>query len=82
MSIYTIYLRHKKLTRKEKIMSYTGYKQLRKKHTRTGLIYMVKSYRTGKYAICTWIGKTGVAIGGIQNCGKLDYIIKKWNKIV
>ena len=63
-------------------MSYTPYKQLRKKHPRTGLIYMVKSYTTGKYVICTWIGKTGVAIGGIQNCGKLDYIIKQWNKIV
>ena len=63
-------------------MSYTPYKQLRKKHTRTGLIYMVKCYTTGKYAICSWIGSTGSAIGGIQNQGKLDYIIKQWNKIV
>ena len=63
-------------------MNYTPYKQLRKKHSTTGLIYMVKCYGTGKYAICTWIGKTGVAIGGIRNCGKLDYIIKQWNKIV
>ena len=63
-------------------MSYTAYKQLRKKHTRTGLRYMVKCYRTNKYAICTWIGSTNSAIGGIECQGKLDYVIKQWNKII
>ena len=71
-----VYLGHNE---KENNMSYTAYKQLRKKHTRTGLRYMVKCYTTGKYAITAWVGAT---IGGIVAQGDLDYIIEQWNKIV
>ena len=52
-------------------MSYTAYEIRRTKET-----------ATGKWAICSWVGSTGSAMGNPECQGQYDYVLKKWNKIV
>ncbi len=63
-------------------MAYTAYEVKRTKQTPTGTSHLVKCNYTGKYAICSWVGSTGSAIGGIKSQGKLGYVMKKWKEIV
>ena len=72
----------KRNLRRENKMAYTAYEVKRTKQTPTGTRHLVKCNYTGKYAVCSWVGSTGSAIGGIESQGKLGYVMKKWKKIV
>ena len=47
-------------------MAYVAYEIKRSKETRRGMIYLVKCNRLGKYAITTWVGSTGSAMGSVE----------------
>jgi hypothetical protein len=40
----------------------------------------VKCNRLGKYAITTWVGSTGSAMGSVECQGNYDYVLKQWNQ--
>ena len=63
-------------------MSYTAYEIRRTKETATGTRYLVRCNRLGKWAICSWVGSTGSAMGNPECQGQYDYVLKKWNKII
>ena len=63
-------------------MNYVAYEIKRSKETATGMRYLVRCNRLGKYAITTWVGSTGSSMGTVECQGKRDYVLKKWNKIV
>jgi hypothetical protein len=65
---------------KFEIMAYVAYEIKRSKETRRGMIYLVKCNRLGKYAITTWVGSTGSAMGSVECQGKYDYVLKEWQK--
>ena len=65
-----------------RIMNYVAYEIRLTKDTPTGMRYMVRCNRTGKYAITTWVGSTGSSMGTVECQGKYDYVMKKWRKIV
>ena len=65
-----------------RIMNYVPYEIRLTKDTPTGMRYMVRCNRTGKYAITTWVGSTGSSMGTVECQGKYDYVMKKWRKIV
>ena len=61
-------------------MAYVAYEIKRSKETATGMRYLVKCNRLGKYAITTWVGSTGAAMGSGEWQGKYDYVLKQWNQ--
>ena len=61
-------------------MAYVAYEIKRSKETATGMRYLVKCNRLGKYAITTWVGSTGSAMGSVECQGKYDYVMKEWRK--
>ena len=61
-------------------MAYVAYEIKRSKETRRGMIYLVKCNRLGKYAITTWVGSTGSAMGSVECQGNYDYVLKQWNQ--
>ena len=74
--------RHVFLGKNLRIMNYVPYEIRLTKDTPTGMRYMVRCNRTGKYAITTWVGSTGSSMGTVECQGKYDYVMKKWRKIV
>ena len=63
-------------------MAYVAYEIKRSKETATGMRYLVKCNRLGKYAITSWVGSTGSAMGSPECQGNYEYVMKKWKKIV
>ena len=53
-------------------MAYVAYEIKRSKETATGMRYLVKCNRLGKYAITTWVGSTGSSMGTVECQGKYD----------
>ena len=77
-----VFLTFCKFFETERIMNYVAYEIRLTKDTPTGMRYMVRCNRTGKYAITTWVGSTGSSMGTVECQGKYDYVMKKWRKIV
>ena len=63
-------------------MAYVAYEIKRSKETATGMRYLVKCNRLGKWAITDSVGSTGSSMGTVECQGKYDYVMKKWKKIV
>ena len=63
-------------------MAYTAYEIRRTKETPTGTRHLVRCNRLGKWAITSWVGSTGSAMGSVECQGEYDYVIKKWKQIV
>ena len=63
-------------------MAYVAYEARMAKDTPTGMRYLVRCNRLGKYAITTWVGSTGSSMGTVEAQGSYDYVMKKWKKIV
>ena len=63
-------------------MAYTAYEIRRTKETPTGKRHLVRCNRLGKWAITSWVGSTGSAMGTVECQGNYDYVMKKWKKIV
>ena len=63
-------------------MAYVAYEARMAKDTPTGMRYLVRCNRLGKYAITTWVGSTGSSMGTVEAQGNYDYVMKKWKKIV
>ena len=63
-------------------MAYTAYEIRRTKETPTGKRHLVRCNRLGKWAITSWVGSTGSAMGSVECQGEYDYVIKKWKQIV
>ena len=77
-----VFLTFCKFFETERIMNYVAYEIRLTKDTPTGMRYMVRCNRTGKYAITTWVGSTGSSMCTVECQGKYDYVMKKWRKIV
>jgi hypothetical protein len=67
---------------KFEIMAYVAYEIKMTKDTPTGTRHLVKCNRLGKYAICSWVGSTGSAMGTVECQGDYKYVMKNWKKIV
>jgi hypothetical protein len=67
---------------KFEIMAYVAYEIKMTKDTPTGTRHLVKCNRLGKYAICSWVGSTGSAMGTVECQGSYGYVMKNWKKIV
>ena len=63
-------------------MNYQPYEARMAKDTPTGMRYLVRCNRLGKWAICSWVRSTGAAIGNPECQGKYEYVMKKWHKLV
>ena len=63
-------------------MNYQPYTVRMTKDTPTGMRYLVRCNHTNKWAICSWVGSTGAAIGNPECQGKYEYVMKKWHKLV
>ena len=63
-------------------MNYQPYEARMAKDTPTGMRYLVRCNRLGKWAICSWVSSTGAAIGSPECQGKYEYVMKKWHKLV
>ena len=63
-------------------MAYVAYETRMTKDTPTGMRYLVRCNRLGKYAITSWVGSTGSAMGSVECQGHYDYVMKNWKKIV
>ena len=63
-------------------MAYVAYEIRMTKETPTGTRHLVKCNRLGKYAITSWVGSTGSAMGTVEAQGSYEYVMKKWKKIV
>lgn len=63
-------------------MNYQPYTVRMAKDTPTGMRYLVRCNHTNKWAICSWVGSTGAAIGNPECQGKYEYVMKKWHKLV
>tara|TARA_B100000482_G_scaffold170267_1_gene136542 strand:- start:215 stop:427 length:213 start_codon:yes stop_codon:yes gene_type:complete len=63
-------------------MAYTAYEIRRTKETPTGKRHLVRCNRLGKWAITSWVGSTGSAMGTVEAQGNYEYVMKKWKKIV
>ena len=63
-------------------MNYQPYEARMAKDTPTGMRYLVRCNRLGKWAICSWVSSTGAAIGNPECQGKYEYVMKKWHKLV
>ena len=61
---------------------YVSYEVRMTKDTPTGKRHLVRCNRLGKYAICSWVGSTGSAMGTIECQGDYKYVMKKWKKII
>ena len=61
-------------------MAYTAYEIRRTKETPTGTRHLVRCNRLGKWAITSWVGSTGSAMGSVECQGKYDYVLKEWQK--
>ena len=66
---------------KFKIMAYVTYEIRQTKETATGTRHLVRCNRLGKWAITSWVGSTGSAMGNPECQGNYDYVMKKWKKI-
>ena len=62
-------------------MAYVAYEIRQTKETATGMRHLVRCNRLGKYAICSWVGSTGSAMGNPECQGDYKYVMKKWKKI-
>jgi hypothetical protein len=62
-------------------MAYVAYEIRQTKETATGTRHLVRCNRLGKWAICSWVGSTGSAMGNPECQGNYDYVMKKWKKI-
>ena len=62
-------------------MAYVAYEIRQTKDTPTGTRHLVRCNRLGKWAICSWVGSTGSAMGNPECQGNYDYVMKKWKKI-
>jgi len=62
-------------------MAYVAYEIRQTKETATGTRHLVRCNRLGKYAIASWVGSTGSAMGTVECQGNLHYVMKKWEKI-
>ena len=62
-------------------MAYVAYEIRMTKETPTGTRHLVRCNRLGKYAITSWVGSTGSAMGSVECQGNYDYVMKKWEKI-
>ena len=63
-------------------MAYVAYEIRQTKETATGTRHLVRCNRLGKWAICSWVGSTGSAMGTVECPGEYDYVIKKWKQLV
>ena len=63
-------------------MAYVAYEIRMTKETPTGTRHLVRCNRLGKYAITSWVGSTGSAMGSVECQGNYDYVMKNWKKIV
>ena len=63
-------------------MAYVAYEIRQTKETATGTRHLVRCNRLGKWAICSWVGSTGSAMGTVEAQGSYEYVMKKWKKIV
>ena len=63
-------------------MAYVAYEIRMTKETPTGTRHLVKCNYTGKYAVTSWVGSTGSAMGSVECQGDYKYVMKKWKKIV
>ena len=63
-------------------MAYVAYEIRMTKDTPTGTRHLVRCNRLGKYAICSWVGSPGSAMGTVECQGNYGYVMKKWGKIV
>ena len=61
-------------------MAYVAYEIRQTKETATGMRHLVRCNRLGKYAICSWVGSTGSAMGTVECQGDYKYVMKKWKK--
>ena len=74
-----IYLKHNKLTRKEKIMKPYEVRQI--KETATGKRYLVRHNTYGKWINCDSVNKAGNCISNPETTGQYEYVMKKWEKL-
>ena len=63
-------------------MAYVAYEIRLTKETATGTRHLVRCNRLGKWAICSWVGSTGSAMGSPECQGSYEYVMKKWKKII
>ena len=63
-------------------MAYVAYEIRQTKETATGTRHLVRCNRLGKWAICSWVGSTGSAMGTVEAQGSYEYVMKKWEKII
>ena len=66
---------------KFKIMAYVTYEIRQTKETATGTRHLVRCNRLGKWAITSWVGSTGSAMGTVEAQGSYEYVMKKWKEI-
>ena len=62
-------------------MAYVAYEIRMTKETPTGTRHLVRCNRLGKYAIASWVGSTGSAMGTVEAQGSYEYVMKKWKEI-
>ena len=62
-------------------MAYVAYEIRMTKETPTGSRHLVRGNRLGKYAIASWVGATGSAMGTVEAQGSYEYVMKKWKEI-
>ena len=62
-------------------MAYVAYEIRQTKETATGMRHLVRCNRLGKWAITSWVGSTGSAMGTVEAQGSYEYVMKKWKKI-
>ena len=62
-------------------MAYVAYEARMAKDTPTGMRYLVRCNRLGKWAITSWVGSTGSAMGTVEAQGSYEYVMKKWKEI-
>ncbi len=60
---------------------YVSYEVRMTKDTPTGKRHLVRCNRLGKWAICSWVGAEGNAMGNPECQGNYDYVMKKWKEI-
>jgi len=64
-----------------RMSKYVSYEVRMTKDTPTGKRHLVRCNRLGKWAICSWVGSEGNAMGNPECQGNYDYVMKKWKKI-